>query len=177
MDRTASRRNKGLGVAANPAPRLPASADLFAASGSADDLLPFRRRHRGERIKFAALSDVPSTRSRSEPSRFARVASSLTDLGDFPLLAAVSAIKLSGKVANFAALPPLPPVFPGALPCPVSGCAFWYAPLRCAVSFARCAGVRSRRIRFSSISASARQRSTAVARCFRQDASYPSRPE
>jgi hypothetical protein len=43
---------------------------------------------------------VPAIQSRSGPSRFARVASSFTDLVDFPLFAAVS----STKEANFARL-------------------------------------------------------------------------
>jgi hypothetical protein len=91
-------------------------------------------------------SDVPSTRSRSAPSRFARVASAFTEASDRPLLAAVSAAKEPTFGSLIAALPLPAPTFPFAPPCFVSGCVASYAALRFEISFARCAGVRSRRI-------------------------------
>jgi hypothetical protein len=91
-------------------------------------------------------SDVRAIRSRSPPSALPRVASRSIDRSDLPDFAAVSLAKLSllgpPTWRTFPRPRPVAPFF-------VSGCVASYAALRFETSFARCAGVKSRRIRAS----------------------------
>jgi len=101
---------------------------------------PVRALHQAEGLE--QVGSVPAIRSRSAPSALARVASRTPDRADFPDFWAVSFAKEEANLAS-SFLPPLPT---GALPCFVSGCVSSYAAFF-ETSFARCAGVRSRRIR------------------------------
>jgi hypothetical protein len=101
---------------------------------------PVRALHLAEGLE--QVGSVPAIRSRSAPSALARVASRTTDRADFPDF---GPFPLRKKKPTWRLLS-CRPGRRGALPCFVSGCVSSYAAFF-ETSFARCAGVRSRRIR------------------------------